>query len=303
MISEQKIRLFLSLSETLNFTETANQLFITQQAVSKHIAQLEADLGFQLFVRSKHKVSLTPAGERCRIFFREELERMTTFIRDEQEEQNRIRKSLRIGYNNWIKFGGAVASARLRFSSMHPDISHIPETQAPDILQTKLRDRELDLILIIRRFIRNETDFEITELAHLPMSLLIKRDMAPAESVLIPEHYSDYPVWINSFLGESFADTKARARHELRLIGLTNTDIRVVSNRDSVYIAVETGEGISISCMASQIPESIVNIPAGQVDTLACVSLKSNRRKLVRTYAQILKEEFAKESGDTAFLT
>ena len=48
MISEQKIRLFLSLSETLNFTETANQLFITQQAVSKHIAQLEADLGFQL---------------------------------------------------------------------------------------------------------------------------------------------------------------------------------------------------------------------------------------------------------------
>lgn len=302
MINEQKIRLFLSLAETLNFTETANQLFITQQAVSKHIAQLEADLGFQLFVRSRHKVSLTPAGERCRVFFKDELERMTAFVRDEQDEQKRISKSLRIGYNNWIKFGAAVASARVRFSSIYPDIAHIPETHAPDILQTKLRDRELDLILIIRRFIRNEADFDVTELAHLPMSLLIKRDMAGAEDDFIPERYSGYPVWINSFLGESFADTKARARHELKLIGLTNTDIRVVSNRDSVYIAVETGEGIAISCMASQLPESIVNIPARQVDTLVCVSLKSNRRKLVRTYAEILKEEFGKESDNKAFL-
>ena len=296
MINEQKIRLFLSLAETLNFTETANQLFITQQAVSKHIAQFEADLGFPLFVRSKHKVSLTPAGERCRVFFREELERMTAFVRDERDEQSRISKSLRIGYNNWIKFGGAVASARVRFSSMYPDISHIPETQAPDILQKKLRDRELDLILVIRRFIKNEADFDITELAHLPMSILIKRDMAGHEDQFTPEHYSGYPVWINSFLGESFADTRARARQELKHAGLANTDIRVVTNRDSVYIAVETGEGIAISCMASQIPESIVNIPVRQVDTLACVSLKTNQRKLVRTYAEILKEEFGKEN-------
>ena len=66
MMNEQKIRVFLSLANTLNFTETANELFITQQAVSKHISQMEEHLGFRLFVRSTHNVQLTPAGEALR---------------------------------------------------------------------------------------------------------------------------------------------------------------------------------------------------------------------------------------------
>src|SRR6266540_2467924 len=40
----------------------AVDLFITQPAVSKHVASLEADLG-QLFVRRRRGTALTPAGE------------------------------------------------------------------------------------------------------------------------------------------------------------------------------------------------------------------------------------------------
>ena len=64
MINLQKVTIFLSSSETLNFTETARALFISQQAVSKCIAELEGELGFKLFIRSYHSIELTPQGER-----------------------------------------------------------------------------------------------------------------------------------------------------------------------------------------------------------------------------------------------
>ena len=54
MTNEASIKCFMALCETLSFTEAARQLFMTQQSVSKYIAKLEEDLGFQLFQRTHH---------------------------------------------------------------------------------------------------------------------------------------------------------------------------------------------------------------------------------------------------------
>ena len=43
MINEGRIRCFLTLAETLSFTETAKLLYMTQQGVSKHIARIEEE--------------------------------------------------------------------------------------------------------------------------------------------------------------------------------------------------------------------------------------------------------------------
>ena len=294
MINEQKIRIFLSLAETLNFTETANQLFITQQAVSKHISQLEADLGFPLFWRSTHSVRLTPAGERSRVFFRNMLDEYSAFVARETEEQQRISKSLRIGYNNWLQFGNPVSEARKRFRALYPDIAHIPETQAPDLLQSKLLDGELDIIIVIRRFLQNEAGLRILPLTDLQMSVLVKSVRIPPSGTLSIEELSKMPLLINSFNNETAADTRSRARREMRILGLQNRVIQITPNRDSVYIAITTGDGIAISCMSSTAPEGIGSIPADASDSLVCVCLESNQRKLVGTYMRFLQEAFAK---------
>ena len=41
MISETLVRSFLTLARTKNVTEAARQLYLSQQAVSKHLARLE----------------------------------------------------------------------------------------------------------------------------------------------------------------------------------------------------------------------------------------------------------------------
>jgi len=59
-----RLQVFYTVAKRLNFTKAANELFITQPAVTKHIKELESQFKVSLFERSGNKkISLTPAGE------------------------------------------------------------------------------------------------------------------------------------------------------------------------------------------------------------------------------------------------
>ena len=55
---------FAHVAQTQSFSRAAEQLGITKSAVSKHVAQLEAELAVQLIVRTTRRLSLTDAGAR-----------------------------------------------------------------------------------------------------------------------------------------------------------------------------------------------------------------------------------------------
>lgn len=53
---------FLAIAREENFTKAAQQLHVTQPTLSRQIAQLEEELGVELFVRSNHNIILTEDG-------------------------------------------------------------------------------------------------------------------------------------------------------------------------------------------------------------------------------------------------
>ena len=57
------LRAFEAAARSGNFTRAAQELFVTQGAVSRHIATLEGWLKVPLFERGRHGIRLTPAGE------------------------------------------------------------------------------------------------------------------------------------------------------------------------------------------------------------------------------------------------
>lgn len=64
MIHELRhVRAFLKIAETRNFTRAANDLHVSQSALTVQIQQLEDSLGVQLFDRNKRGVTLTAAGK------------------------------------------------------------------------------------------------------------------------------------------------------------------------------------------------------------------------------------------------
>lgn len=54
---------FYTLAKQLNYTRAAEELNITQPAVTKHIQSLQAELGVNLFIYEHRELSLTPSGE------------------------------------------------------------------------------------------------------------------------------------------------------------------------------------------------------------------------------------------------
>lgn len=73
---------FLEVNRTRHFGHAADNLCITQSTVSARIRALETQLGNKLFIRERHNLQLTPAGERF-IQFAEMI--VTTWSRARQE--------------------------------------------------------------------------------------------------------------------------------------------------------------------------------------------------------------------------
>ncbi|WLV24338.1 LysR family transcriptional regulator [Aciduricibacillus chroicocephali] len=70
----RQIKYFIEVAKREHVTEAANELHVAQSAVSRALANLEEELGVQLFIREGRNVRLTPIG---RIF----LERMQQAMR------------------------------------------------------------------------------------------------------------------------------------------------------------------------------------------------------------------------------
>ena len=62
-MNTKQLQYVLALSETRNFSQVAEQLGITQPALSKQIQHIEKGLGVKLFDRNHSPLTLTPAGE------------------------------------------------------------------------------------------------------------------------------------------------------------------------------------------------------------------------------------------------
>lgn len=97
----QNLKTFLTLASVKNFTQTASLMYIAQSTVTNRIAELERELGKQLFVRSKKHLSLTREGVLFQDYARRILDLEEMSLR-EINSQAFSRAPLRVGTTNTI---------------------------------------------------------------------------------------------------------------------------------------------------------------------------------------------------------
>lgn len=61
--SHNGLKVFESVARLMSFTHAANELYVTQSAISRQIKQLEDELSVKLIVRKHRSIELTPKGE------------------------------------------------------------------------------------------------------------------------------------------------------------------------------------------------------------------------------------------------
>ena len=94
----KQLEYFVDLSQTLNFTKTAQNFYISQTAITKQIQCLEKDLGIPLFIRSKKSVELTNEGNLYLPYARKILDNVALSYQIIEEYQKGNQGSIFIGF-------------------------------------------------------------------------------------------------------------------------------------------------------------------------------------------------------------
>jgi LysR family transcriptional regulator, glycine cleavage system transcriptional activator len=140
-LSLSALRAFEAVARRLNFSDAAEELFITQSAVSRQIKGLEDELGAALFVRGTRHVELTQSGRVLQRSVESSLGQIDASVR--QIRQARSRKIVSV--TTFASFGSLWLLPRIEaFQRQHPDIDI--RVSATDMI-ADLDDPELDLSL------------------------------------------------------------------------------------------------------------------------------------------------------------
>jgi DNA-binding transcriptional LysR family regulator len=135
---------FEAAARVLSFTRAADELFITQSAVSKQVKQLEDQLGVSLFERRPRALVLTEAGQQFRQGAVEALDRLQATVDQLQRGSSR---GTEIGVTMTTIFAAMWLIPRLdRFTARYPDVD--VRISATTTLVDLARDR-LDLAIRI----------------------------------------------------------------------------------------------------------------------------------------------------------
>jgi DNA-binding transcriptional LysR family regulator len=139
-----RLTVFLAVARQLSFRRAAADLHLSQPAVSKHIHQLEAELGVALFERRGNRVALTEAGRMLQDYGQRVSLQTDDIRRALAELQGLQRGSLRIGASSTP--GLYLLPERLaRFRLAHPGLELSLEITNSVTVANRVASGELDL--------------------------------------------------------------------------------------------------------------------------------------------------------------
>jgi DNA-binding transcriptional LysR family regulator len=234
---------FTMLANTLNFSKAAQKLYITQPVLSRHIMEMEQELGVLLFYRNTHGIALTDAGN--------------VLLRDSKALLHKAAESTsRLG-NLHTEINGIIriaCSEQVLTTQVLDFLKHF-QKKYPDILlqlepvatgTPKVSIRQYDLYF-------TPCDFSSQFSLHLDSCFLISQSAL----VLLPphHHFDSTPVLsLEALAGETllvpFSDELYGPYAQLALLVEKYTDGNIkkigVPSAGAAILMVELGQGIAI---------------------------------------------------------
>ena len=173
----RQLEYFCAVAEAESISAAARELHVAQPPISRQIAQLEEELGVQLFLRGSKGMALTDAGQ--------SLYRQTQQIfQDIRRVEDSVR-SVGMGMSGRIKLG-AIYSA-MPYALHYIDIYHKAYPQVELLIRLGSPQELLELLsrgelhaLFLRTAAREPCDLQERILGEDALELIMREDMDPA---------------------------------------------------------------------------------------------------------------------------
>ncbi|WNO11413.1 LysR family transcriptional regulator [Teredinibacter sp. KSP-S5-2] len=174
------LRTFLELSKTRHFGQTADNLYLTQSAVSFRIKQLEETFGVPLFTRERNNILLTSAGERLLPHAENILAAWQLALQDVGAAPTKnIQLALGSTSNLWDTF---LQSILPKLATSFPNLFIRTEINTPQELTRALLAGRLDAIVLLDP--PNTLEIETIKIGEIELALIASQPIHRIEDIL-----------------------------------------------------------------------------------------------------------------------
>lgn len=268
-----QLRAFHYVAISGGFSRAAEELHLTQPAISDQVRKLEEEYDVLLFNRHKKQVVLTPAGERL-------LEITRRLFDNEQQALELLLESraLRAGTLRIVADSAHHLTQILtKFRGSYPGVSISLRTGNTDTVIESLYSYEADIGVLGE--IPQSRDFEAIRLNSTPIIAFVAQGhpLAAQASVTMAA-LSRHPL----VLRESGSRTRQKLEAAARDLGLTLTAAIEAEGREAVREIVASGAGVGfVSAAEFGEDRRLVPIPIAGVETMrmdeALICLRERR--------------------------
>ena len=287
---DRRLQVFQTVARMRSFTKAAEQLFMTQPAVTFQVKQLEEHFDARLFDRSHGRIALTPAGDVVLSYadrilaLHEELEARVADLTGNVSGMLSIGASLTIAEFMLPRILG-------EFSVRYPLVQTRMTVANSEAIETRVAARELDIGLVESPSHRPELDSMVCCEDELVVVCAPGHELARRGRIAARE-LPGYPCVSR----ESGSGTREFTDHYLRGQGVPPEELRIVmevGSPEAIKGVVETGLGFSILSKVTVAKElrlaSLAAIPLEPrlIRILSLVSAREKfRSRLVATFAE-----------------
>ncbi|MCI9576747.1 MAG: LysR family transcriptional regulator [Clostridiales bacterium] len=257
---------FLSVAQTLSFSGAARRNGVPQSTVSRHISDLEAELGVKLFYRTKRDVKLTGEGRAFLPYAKEMLETA--------RKANHVVKQLHEGAEGRLSIATIITSSMVladclrEFGKRYPDILVDITYVSGCEPEWEEREDKYDFHFLHRDILPEGDDFDflVTHTDHLGV-------VVPKGHPMLQEPLNFSALKAEKFIMVSEEESPLLYMQVLDVCRAHHFSPQIINRFDtvkSVLLSVGAGLGVSILPLAIPrmiLPELVEVIPIDDMDT------------------------------------
>lgn len=171
-MNDQDYQFLLDLYAAKNITKVAQQIFLTQPAITKRIHRIEEQLGCQLLLRSKRGVTFTAVGETVVRYCQRMIDLNKQMKDSINQSKGIVGGSLNIGTSlNYSRY--RLPAALRHYQQLYPNVDICVSTGHSRDLYHMLNDGKLSLAIIRGNFAWNDASIL---LSYEPVCLVRSHD-------------------------------------------------------------------------------------------------------------------------------
>jgi DNA-binding transcriptional LysR family regulator len=273
-ISLRQLRAFLAVARQRHFRRAADNLHLSQPAVSRHIAELESELGVRLFDRNTREVVPTEAGRYLESAIERVLEELEGVLEHVHSEGERKRGKVRVASVPTLS-ASLMPTCIADCARAYPELTIQLHDQAQTLVLDSVRGGEVDFGIAIDPPESGEFDGET--IMRDPFCLACRPDHPFAKLKTITwEKLQGQRLILLDYSSGSRPLIDATLRKY-------NVEAHVVQQTGHTYTAfrmVEAGLGITITPALSASPASLAMRPLTPTEQRAVTLIHRRHRSL-----------------------